>query len=329
MTLTREGLKCGIVFILTANSFNDIRYRLSQNFKQKIALQLNREDDYLNIWDGVGKKRPSNIFGRGLVKLDDIYEFQMAKICTAEQWSKYIKETVAKLRENTNIVAKAIPTLPEKVIAKDMINYLKDLSSVPIGVNKKNLDVFTYDFRKNLINIITAKNIDISSEYVLHILEEIKQLSDVNIVVFDAEGVLQTKHKNLVLDYKNFNLLMKNNLNKNKQMLCVIIGVDKFLNVIEDSFEETLQLADNLGNYNFILIDNFTKLKNHEYDSWYKNYSLGDSGIWVGSGIQDQYLINFNSGGERIDNNCRSSFGYVIKQGEPTMIKLLGMEERS
>ena len=80
LTLTREGLKCGIVFIITASAFNDLRYRLSQNFRQKIALQLNNEDDYLNIFDGIGKKRPSHIFGRGLAKLEDIYEFQTARI---------------------------------------------------------------------------------------------------------------------------------------------------------------------------------------------------------------------------------------------------------
>ena len=30
-------------------SFNDLRYRLSQNFKKRIALQLNNSDDYFVI----------------------------------------------------------------------------------------------------------------------------------------------------------------------------------------------------------------------------------------------------------------------------------------
>ena len=61
LTLTRESVKCGIVFILTTSTFHDIRYRLTQNFKQKIALQLNNEDDYLNIFEDAKKKRPSHV----------------------------------------------------------------------------------------------------------------------------------------------------------------------------------------------------------------------------------------------------------------------------
>ena len=38
-----------------------MRYRLTQNFKKKIVLQLNNEDDYFNIFDKIGKKRPSHI----------------------------------------------------------------------------------------------------------------------------------------------------------------------------------------------------------------------------------------------------------------------------
>ena len=50
LMLTREGTKCGIVFIITTSACNDVRYRLAQNFRQKIALQLNNEDDYFNIF---------------------------------------------------------------------------------------------------------------------------------------------------------------------------------------------------------------------------------------------------------------------------------------
>ena len=40
-----------------------------------------------------------------------------------------------------------------------------------------------------------------------------------------------------------------------------------------------------------------------------------------------QYLLNVDSNGKDIVNNCGISFGYVVKQGEPTFIKLLGMKE--
>lgn len=331
LTLSREGLKCGIIFIITASSYNDVRYRLSQNFRQKIALQLNNEDDYMNIFDGIGKKRPSHIFGRGLVKLEGIYEFQTARICEPEKWNSHIKEVNEKLKNENKIKAKNIPVLPTRVTYEDVREKLKDISTIPIGIEKKSLDTLTYDFKKNFMNIITAKNIDLAAQFVSHILEEIKQLEDVSIVVFDAERIFQTGKVNLNLSYKNFVLEIENNLKKNKNVICIIVGIDKFINDLEEGeshFYDTLKKAEELKNYSFIIIDNFTKLKNHEYDEWYKNYITGDSGIWVGNGISDQYLINVNTSDKNVINNCGNSFGYVIKQEEPTLVKLLGMKEK-
>ena len=88
-----------------------------------------------------------------------------------------------------------------------------------------------------------------------------------------------------------------------------------------------LKKAEEKENCKFILIENASKLKNHEYDEWYKKYVQGDTGIWIGNGVDDQYLIRLNTIGNEIIKNCGSSFGYVINQSEPTMIKLLGIRE--
>ena len=91
------------------------------------------------------------------------------------------------------IKAKHIPTLPDKVEINDIKDYLKDLTAVPIGISKKNLDVYTYNFKKSFVNIITSKNIESSIEFISHILEEVKQLENPDIYVaseiFSADGV--------------------------------------------------------------------------------------------------------------------------------------------
>ena len=124
---------------------------------------------------------------------------------------------------------------------------------------------------------------------------------------------------------------MENNFNSNKQILCIIIGIDKFINDLEngeEEFYEVLKNAEELKNYNFIIVDNHIRLKNREYDDWYKEYISGDTGIWVGNGINDQYLITINSTNSDMINNCGESFGYDIKQGEINLVKLLGMKEK-
>ena len=334
MTLTREGTKCGIIFIITTSSFVDIRYRLSQNFKQKIALQLNNEDDYLSIFDNVGKKRPSHIFGRGLInKNGEIYEFQTAKICDAKKYNKKIEDTISMLNKTGQIDAKSIPVIPRKVRFKDVEKALKSISNIPLGIAQKSLNIYSYDFTKNLINIIIAKNIEDVIQFTSNVLEELKKVEHLNVVVFDAERIIQSGKNKLKENYedfyKNLNNIEENNISENT--ICVIIGIDRFLSDLDDGeteFYEMLNKATEYGNYNFIISENATKFKNHEYDEWYKKYVINDDGIWIGKGINDQYVINVNTSDGGIVNNCNSSFGYIVKDETPTFIKLLEMNER-
>lgn len=331
LTLTREGVKCGIVFILAVSSYNDMRYRLSQNFKQRIALQLNSEDDYFNIFDKVGKKRPSHIFGRGLVNLGEsgqLFEFQTAKICEPEQYNIYIKDKIGELIDEGQSKAKNIPVIPNRIIINDLIEYLNDLTSVPIGITKKDLKVVNYDFKKNYINIITSKNLEDATQFAIYVLEEIVKLKGIDVMILDAERIISNKKINISDEYNNFVSNIMNN--KSNHTLYVIIGVDKFLNDYENyenDFNKTLKRIEQTEKCNFIIVENANKLKNHEYDDWYKSYISKEDGIWVGNGIDNQYLININSDRRSIVNNCGRSFGYIIKQGMATFIKLLGMKE--
>ena len=327
-TLTREGVKCGIVFLITASTYNDVRYRLAQNFKQTIALQLNNEDDYFNIFEKVGKKRPSHLFGRGLVNLSDgeIYEFQTAKICEAENWNTKIQNTIESLNKEYGIKADRIPVLPDKVTLEDVKEGLKNMSSVPLGMIKKNLNIYNYNFTKDFINIITAKNIEDSINYTIHVIEELKLLKDVDIQLFDEERVINTKKTDITSEFNNF---VENISEKGTYTVCIIVGVDKFINEIgEDEFEEMLKKVEDSQNCNIIIVENASKLKNREYDTWYKDYLTGESGIWVGNGIDDQYLINVTTNSRDLENNCGQSFGYVVKQGEAILIKLLGINNK-
>ena len=334
ITLTREGIKCGIVFVLTASNYNDIRYRLSQNFKQRIALQLNNEDDYLNIFDKVGKKRPSSIFGRGLVSIekDQVYEFQTAKICNAEHYNIFIKETIEESNQKNTTIADRIPTIPDKILLSDVQEYLNNLTSVPIGIVKKDLRLYSYNFKKNMVNIITSRNIEDAAQFATYLLQQMLELKDVDVNIFDAERVLSSKKTNVKEEYHNF--ISELDQKVNKEVICVIIGIDKFVSEFDDinnnfnfTFNTTLKKAEELGNCNFIFVDNANKLKNHEYDEWYKNFVTKDNGIWVGNGVDNQYLLTITSERRLIVNNCGNSFGYAINQGTATLIKLIEMKE--
>ena len=331
LSLTRDGLKCGIVFIITTSSSSNVRYRLLQNFKQKIALQLNNEDDYYNIFDGIRNKRPAEVFGRGLVKLEDIYEFQTAKICDARNWNTHITEIVKRLQESKLPKAKQIPILPDKVEITDMQLYLKNRTQIPIGIEKKTLEVFDYNFTKNFLNIIISKNIDMSVEFISNLIEEIKILNDLEVIVLDAERILQINKNDLISNYKKFIFDLDNDSEKDIYKFCIIIGIDKFINDLEqdeNKFLEMLKKAEKNNNCNFIIVESATKIKNREYDEWYRTYNQSDTGIWIGKGVDNQYLININSDRREIENNCNKTFAHVIRDGESTVVKLVGMDNQ-
>ena len=326
LILSREGLKCGIRFVITASSFNDLRYRLSQNFKNKIALQLNKEDDLYNIFESIGKKRVPHIFGRGLCLIDDnIYEFQTAKICNGEDYNIYLKEKIQSLQGSSGISAKPVPVLPDKVNIEDVKAEINSLQSVPIGITDKDLKIYTYNYRKNFINIITSKTSENVMDFCFSLLEVIKQLKDTEVIVINAEKNI--KENNFIDVYNELIKGSKTN-SKNKFKLCVILGLDRFINSIDEyQFKDQLEKIEETGNCNFIIADNANKMKSHEYDEWYKQYVIGDTGIWIGPGFDSQYLINITENRSRIDDGCGRDFGYVVRDGNYKKIKLLGMKK--
>jgi len=237
------------------------------------------------------------------------------------------------LNKTGQIDAKSIPVIPRKVRFKDVEKALKSISNIPLGIAQKSLNIYSYDFTKNLINIIISKNIEDVIQFTSNVLEELKKVEHLNVVVFDAERIIQSGKNKLKENYehfyKNLNNIEENNISENT--ICVIIGIDRFLSDLDDGeteFYEMLNKATEYGNYNFIISENATKFKNHEYDEWYKKYVINDDGIWIGKGINDQYVINVNTSDGGIVNNCNSSFGYIVKDETPTFIKLLEMNER-
>ena len=79
--------------------------------------------------------------------------------------------------------------------------------------------------------------------------------------------------------------------------------------------------------HSFIIIENPDRLSDHAYDDWYTNFISSDCGIWVGNGIENQTLISKNFSMEGLENNCGNSYGYIIDEGIPTLIKFIGIEE--
>ena len=235
MTLTREGPQCGVLFVVNVGSTRFMRYRLTSNFNNKIALQLNDESEYYNIFTGVKDKRPSNLFGRGLIQIKkQVLEFQTAKICEDTNYNKLIGETIEKLNIENEVKAPHIPTLPDKIELDDMLPYLKDISNVPLGLIKKDLEPYIYNFSSSFMTVFASSNLSTAILYSNYILEEVKTLKDVKINILDT----QKSKDNLKEDYDNFIKTISEEMKEpgNTFSLCAIIGINKLAS--DESFNK-------------------------------------------------------------------------------------------
>ena len=149
IVLTRECTKYGIYFLITVNTPNGIRFKLRQNFSFIYSLQQNSEDDYTTILGNVHKTYPTKAIGRGIMKLDEIYEFQTAFVTNRAEISKVVKETSQSQKEQYQTKARSIPVLPEKVTYAMLKNERVNKHQIALGIDKNTLEPVRYSFIKN------------------------------------------------------------------------------------------------------------------------------------------------------------------------------------
>lgn len=353
LKLTREGAMYGIVFIASVSGTSTIRYRLRQNFKQEFVLQLNDETDYNSILGNVRKMYPSKIYGRGLVKIDNVYEFQTSHPFDPEQLSEHITKTCEELKEKAEVFASPVAILPE-IVTIDYINTkLNGLESVPVGINKSTLNISKWDFKNNIGSTITAMDIESMNFFIKPFINQFNEIKNTTVLVLDALDILKEVENNGNIYYykKDFNnilnslndtlikqkqILEKNNYNRDifnniKPVVCIVIGPEslllkvsqevklKYSNIMEmDNFTQTIK---------FIFIDSIDIFKKIEYDNWYKAIVKNNQGIWIGNGITEQYTIKLTKITRELQQDLEPGFGYIIRRGVPVLTKFLAEEE--
>ena len=327
----KECNKYGIVFILTANSNNEVKNRTSQNFRRKIALQL-ISGDYTMIFNKARKKKPSNFVGRGLCTLDSdkVYEFQTAKMFIDENIIESVKEFIKKLKKKHKKVAPKIPIVPEIVNIEDVKSQLTNLTKVPIGISTRSIEPHTYNFERDIVSIITASDIDKTAKFITNLINEINLLGNVNVILLDEVELLRLNQDDFVTRFNKMTRRLNENYNKReeKRILYIILGIGRFLESLgkeRERFTSNLNGARLAQNCNFIIADDYTKIKACQLDTWYKKYVTPNTGIYIGTGFETQTLWTSNM--ERKDiSSINDTYGYALFKRKTTPIKLLGMK---
>lgn len=352
--MTREGTKYGIYFVLTAVGTGVVRFRLLQNFKQLFVLQLNDSSDYSTVVGKTDGLVPSKFKGRGLVKLDQIYEFQTANITDKDMLYRNIQDFCKELHTVwAGSTAKKIPILPELVNLEFIGEYYNPVRPliIPIGVEKSSLEVHYYPFDNSYINFILAANNE-HNAFTYSLIKLISEKGNFDVTVIDSMQTFITENNSLFHYHAKVNeleecvsdlfdvILYRNNLIKEaeekgvtveafEQKIIFINSIADLKEKLSDKGKEKLNLILEKGEIRFncsvVISETVKKLNLLTYDKWFKNRITQTDGIWVGSGIADQYQLKVTKSGTNLHDEITEEFGYAVERGKPVKIKLLNV----
>ncbi|MBR6690242.1 MAG: type VII secretion protein EssC [Bacilli bacterium] len=345
--LTREANKFGIYFVLTSNSINGVKSKLLQTFKTIYSLQLNNEFDYRSIYGNTNGIVPSKLYGRGLFKKDRVLEFQTAYAFEKEELYKNILSTSIKTFMNYKTKMRPIPILPKEVEFRHINKREIDFDFIPVGMSKKDLGIANIKLKDELSYLISFREFDENISFIDKILR-ILDYSNINTFVMDAKYVYENNNfkkikylnnnyteiiNNLNKFVNDVDEVLKNNNNnirsiKNiKDVMCVIIGFDKFISSLskedKDKFISILTKSKETLKVHFIFIDIPAGFKPYEFETWYKSSINTSSGLWLGDGFAEQYLIKPTKVIQAYYDIIGNNFGYIVENGQVKFIKIL------
>lgn len=335
--MTRDCHKYGVIFIFSTNGPNTVRYRLRQNFKQNLVLQFNDPMDYSSIISGVRKKEPSKAYGRGLISLNGIFEFQTAYSYREEKMTEYIKVICDKLNNICTYKAAKIPILPEVVNQEFVRKYLGKLSTIPVGVEKENLSIATINLQEKFMYNITGEDVSSDLSFIKGIIKNILAIQNTECIILDTNSSLNDMTEDRVTysndlceaGIKHLEEMVSNN-QTGKKAICLIININTLFNKIgttgKSDFTSIIDNARQGDNVKFILIDSIDTIKSITFEPWYKSSVDLSEGIWLGNGIGNQFTLKVTTAARVLRAEVDPGFGYIIRKGKASLIKLMSDE---
>ena len=335
--VVRGSDRYGIIFILTATSSSSIPRKIQQNFKNIYAYKAKDPVDYMTFFNIRKKIVPKDLKGRGLFAMDDtIYEFQTASIITNENdLNNHLSEVANTIKNSSKYIAKKIPELPVQVLFENIESKVKDLTKVPIGINRDNLEINTFDFKANFGSIITANRLNYTKSFFLSIIDVFRHINNVRPIIIDSRKVLFDKKDN-ILDYYYENLaeVLKaiNNYvleNKTLNIILIILGSDKLIEQLGNASELDKFLTDlkKNDNVNVILGEAINNLKKLNFESWFSNNFNTSDGLYIGTGVGDQTVLRISNYNNELVKSYKNNIGFHVTEGSYKVVKLIEFEK--
>ena len=331
--LSRDGSRFGINFIVTGVSSVSLSSNVEGNFPQKIGLQFTDNSEYNLLFSNTNGLIPHSNPGRGLVKLDSLYEFQIAKIGNNDTIERDVSFVIEELKSHFNKVD-GIPIMPRVINSNMLITNEYTINNVPIGIEIKNNCKYCYDFSKYITSIFYS-NYKYIEDFITSLTRLLCSAKNTKVIVLDAIGNLEVFEDCKYFD-SNFiqvipalmdNIDEKKNIdNYDENIVFMINGYDKLEKHLKDNrlndiniktISDLINYTKDLDNYKYVILDSIDHSKIEEYE-WFNLFD-SSNGILFDIDPDEQEVFTFDDDYSNIKLN--KDIAIVIKNNKKKYIK--------
>ena len=308
LTIIRNCSKFGINFIVSGASTSSLGYSAENSFPQKILLNLMDASDYQLYF--TNPPLPSKNAGRGLVLIDEeCMQFQTSLIFNEYDERKNLGYVIDKLNEICPIKAKSIPVVPKKLELKYLLNEIRTIDRVPLGINIMTAQIGYFNFNSKLC-LMSASQSQILNKFMPKFIKILSLCANNNIIILNAlDNVMIKTPQNIMYYNSNFkkvfpiltsNIKKMNDTPSTKNFTIIVLGYTNLNSHMTKLKEESkdinnvddlIMMAKN-NNFKFILFDVeslFRKITNGELSDLIDN----QNGIWVGPDFDSQDIFEY------------------------------------
>ena len=334
--ITRDSDRYGIVYAFTGNGITTFGRKLAQNLPLSWAFKLKDTYDYAAVFNTKTKLVPRDLLGRGAIKNDGVHEFQNAKILAEDsELNEFLKKFTEEQKNKNKTTAKIIPVLPKTITYDDIKDKVTDIMNIPIGITKKELEISYLNQENYLGTIISANRIASTINFSKSLLYIINRMENTTLLIIDPKSMLKNDKDN----YQNYYtenleqitpkiieyITNQKEQNNNMKIVLFIFGISRYLMSLENShpFTDFIIKMRGYENFKVIISDDFGKIKNFQFEEWFKtSFSVSD-GIWIDNGISEQNLFKLASITKELTKKVPNNNGYTIIENNPVMTKFI------
>ena len=343
--LSRDGLKYGIYFLVTAETTNAVRYRTQQNFKMILSLQLNDPSEYPILLGKTDGLVPAKCKGRGLAVLDKVYEFQTAYLSDESELMDLLRNKCREWTERDSGKARRVPILPGIVDYDFVSSAIQGIKAVPIGVEKKELEIASVNLGDKVLYPVLGLDILSLAPFTEEFIRVCRDIVPVEVV--DAERTLKEGLSTVPMEqYEEYvrelfqemverhnhyidSRLDPKSLNEYREKVVVISGLRRFVERLsEDGKDKLFTLIDKAESFYKIHFAVFESEKQFELvsDRRIRGKANGEEGLWIGNGINYQSVLD-TSRMLGLEDEIGADFGYQVERGRLVLVKVLSGKE--